>query len=73
LSFGYFGLVLPAVRIILTERDEILTEGIKASCRRAGKGGRVVAVLGLLHVNGVAQRMLTAAATESQETKEEES
>ncbi len=59
LSLGYLGLALSAVSVILTERDEILTTGIKAACRRAGEGGRVVAVLGLLHVNGVAKRMLT--------------
>lgn len=61
LSMGYLGLVLPVVSVILTERDEILTQGIQAACRRAGKGGRVVAVLGLLHVNGVAKRMMLTA------------
>lgn len=59
LSIGYLGLALPAVGVVLTERDEILTAGIQAACRRAGPGGRVVAVLGLLHVNGVAKQMLT--------------
>jgi pheromone shutdown protein TraB len=59
LFLGYLGLTLPAVGVILTERDEILTTGIQAACQRAGKGGRVVAVLGLLHVNGVAKRMLS--------------
>ncbi|KAG7348600.1 TraB family protein [Nitzschia inconspicua] len=49
---------IPVVKTILTERDEILTTGIQEACQRAGKGGRVVAVLGLLHVNGVANRML---------------
>lgn len=58
LSIGYLGLALPAVSIILMERDEILKTGIQAACRRAGEGGHVVAVLGLLHVNGVAKRML---------------
>jgi len=57
LASGYLGLALPAVGVILTERDEILTSGIQAACRRAGNGGRVVAVLGLLHVNGVAKHM----------------
>ena len=57
--FGSFvGIVLPAVKVVLTERDEILTSGIQAACQRAGDGGRVVAVLGFLHVNGIAQRML---------------
>ena len=59
LSLGYLGLTLPAVGVVLTERDEILTAGIQAACQRAGEGGRVVAVLGLLHVNGVAKRMLS--------------
>jgi len=59
LSLGYLGLTLPAVGVVLTERDEILTVGIQAACQRAGEGGRVVAVLGLLHVNGVAKRMLS--------------
>ncbi|KAG7369312.1 TraB family protein [Nitzschia inconspicua] len=49
---------IPVVKTILTERDEILATGIQEACQRAGKGGRVVAVLGLLHVNGVAKRML---------------
>lgn len=49
----------PVVKVILTERDAILTKGIRVACQRAGNGGRVVAVLGLLHVNGVAQRLLT--------------
>ena len=56
--FGYIALALPAVRVVLTERDAILTNGIQSACQRAGKNGRVVAVLGLLHVNGVAKRML---------------
>lgn len=59
IGLGYLGLALPAVGVILTERDEILTAGIKAACKRAGQGGQVVAVLGLLHVNGVAKRMLS--------------
>ncbi|CAJ1966862.1 unnamed protein product [Cylindrotheca closterium] len=54
----YLGFFLPAVKVILFERDQVLTNGIKASCKRAGKGGRVVAVLGFLHVNGVAKKML---------------
>lgn len=58
LTAQYLAVALPSVRVILTERDEILTEGIQAACQRAGDGGRVVAVLGMLHVNGVAKRML---------------
>lgn len=56
-STGFLALV-PVVKVILTERDEILANGIRSACRRAGKGGHVVAVLGLLHVNGVARRMI---------------
>jgi pheromone shutdown protein TraB len=56
-STGFLALV-PVVKVILTERDEALANGIQSACRRAGKGGRVVAILGLLHVNGVARRML---------------
>ncbi|KAL3918259.1 MAG: hypothetical protein SGILL_004321 [Bacillariaceae sp.] len=87
LSFGTL-LVIPVVKTILTERDEILTSNIQTACQRAGKNGKVVAVLvslqccmqfcctvfvyggahcifsacfqGLLHVNGVARRMLDA-------------
>jgi hypothetical protein len=58
LTLGHVTLALPAIRVILTERDEILTEGIREACVRAGPGGRVVAVLGLLHVNGIAKRMM---------------
>jgi hypothetical protein len=57
-------LVLPATRIVLRERDDLLAEWIRAACRHcmsisssASGDGRVVAVLGLLHVNGVAQRL----------------
>jgi pheromone shutdown protein TraB len=56
--------MIPVIKTILTERDEILTDGIKAACQRAGKDGRVVAVLGLLHVNGVARRMLVTTGDE---------
>ena len=64
LVLGYIMLALPATRVILCERDDQLTEGIRAACRVAASkkpsgGGRVVAVLGLLHVNGVAKQLLT--------------
>lgn len=72
LSLGYLGLALPAVSVILTERDEILTIGIQTACRRAGEGGHVVAILGLLHVNGVAKRMLCFPSTEHPEMEIEE-
>jgi hypothetical protein len=79
----HLGLVLPAARVVLWERDACLARGIRAACRRAaaeaaaasrwsradpppegagdeggGRRGRVVAVLGLLHVNGVAERLV---------------
>jgi hypothetical protein len=69
LSLSYILLVLPAVSVILAERDDILTSGIQAACREAAskqptketlRPGRVVAVLGLLHVNGVASRLLSS-------------
>jgi hypothetical protein len=44
LSSGALAAV-PVVKTILTERDEILTSGIRTACRRAGENGRVVAVL----------------------------
>jgi pheromone shutdown protein TraB len=55
---SFVGLTLPAVKVIITERDVVLTNGIQAACKQAGDGGRVVAVLGFLHVNGVAKRMI---------------
>jgi hypothetical protein len=55
---SFVGLTLPAVKVIITERDAVLTNGIQAACKQAGDGGRVVAVLGFLHVNGVAKRMI---------------
>lgn len=62
LAFGYLAVALPASRVILRERDDRLAQGIRDAChvatRKAPNGGRVVAVLGLLHVNGVAQRLL---------------
>jgi pheromone shutdown protein TraB len=79
-SLSYLLIALPAARVVLFERDEILTSGIRAACRLAAskhaqedrdgqqqqqqqqqqRPGRVVAVLGLLHVNGVAQRFLSS-------------
>jgi hypothetical protein len=65
-SAAYTFLAVPITQVILSERDDQLTEGIQAACRMAaakhkneeGTNGRVVAVLGLLHVNGVAKRLL---------------
>jgi hypothetical protein len=68
LFLGYKALVLPATRVILCERDDPLAFGIRTACEVAvaskkeigddTSNARVVAVLGLLHVNGVAQRLL---------------
>ncbi len=85
LAIGYISLALPAVRVILTERDDQLTESIVAACKIAstkqsrdvvegieeeevnedgikrakqGRAKRVVAVLGLLHVNGIAKKLI---------------
>ena len=52
--------------MIVSERDELLANGIEAACKEAVKKsrdnsnspGRVVAVLGMLHMNGVAARLL---------------
>lgn len=62
---AYAFLAVPVTQVILSERDDQLTRGIQAACRIAsvkqtknGNGGRVVAILGLLHVNGVAKRLL---------------
>jgi hypothetical protein len=76
LGLGYVGVALPAARVILAERDDILTNGIQAACRlsaakheKDGKRGRVVAVLGLLHINGVAKRMLSTVKDNSSKTQ----
>ena len=59
LVLAYLSVALPATRVVIRERDDVLTAGIRAACQQlAPPGGRVVAVLGLLHVNGVAQRLL---------------
>jgi len=64
LFLGYILLALPASRVILSERDHQLTKGIDDACKFAakknidGKGGRVVCVLGMLHVNGVAKKIM---------------
>ena len=68
---GYLTVTLPVTAVILRERDDQLVDGIREACRLAAKnhgpakessseqgGPRVVAVLGFLHVNGVAQRLL---------------
>ena len=71
IGVGYISLALPAVRVILSERDNQLVEAIEAACevaaeKQRGKRGseetdhraRVVVVLGLLHVNGVAKKLV---------------
>lgn len=77
LTTAYAVLMVPVTQVILAERDDQLTDGIRAACRIAnskhqaeGKKGRVVAVLGLLHVNGVTKRMM--AASETVQSKEVE-
>ena len=58
---GYIFVALPAVKVVLRERDAQLSDGIREACQIAAEkqdSGRVVAVLGLLHVNGVARRLL---------------
>jgi len=95
LALGYLSIALPAVQVILRNRDDHLTQGIRQACmvaaaaatttnsrssrRRRGREydddnddhtqnhsqqqprpGRVVAVLGLLHVNGIGDRLQTA-------------
>mmetsp|Transcript_7986 Transcript_7986/g.10148 ORF Transcript_7986/g.10148 Transcript_7986/m.10148 type:complete len:504 (-) Transcript_7986:102-1613(-) len=70
---GYITIALPAAKLILGERDDKLANGISVACKVASekyksddgedaastKNARVVAVLGLLHVNGVAKKLLT--------------
>jgi hypothetical protein len=64
LFIGFMFVALPTSKVILSERDDQLTKGIEDACRFAaeknttGEGGRVVCVLGLLHVNGVARQIL---------------
>jgi hypothetical protein len=64
LLLGYVALALPAIRVILCERDDQLADGIRAACKSAvgdnnnKENATVIAVLGLLHVNGVAKRLL---------------
>ena len=74
LLIGYVFLALPLVRVIIHERDDQLARGVAAACQQVrtntehkNKKGqeefdtidkRVVAVLGLLHVNGVTERLL---------------
>ena len=74
LLVGYVTLALPAVRVILTERDVQLTEAVVSACkvatekhycnedneddRSTKRTRRVVAILGLLHVNGIAKKLI---------------
>jgi len=59
---GYLAVLLPMVQLILSERDNQLARGVDAACKIAAEkdknGGRVVAVMGLLHLNGVAKELL---------------
>lgn len=56
-----FALSLATVRErpLLGERDPILANNLLNSCREVG-GGTVVAVLGMAHLNGVAERLKAA-------------
>ena len=75
LALGYVSVVLPAVRVVLRERDDVMTRGIQSACRLATQGVaandtsdhcRVVAVVGLLHVNGIAERLMQQQQKEQQ-------
>ena len=75
IGLNFLSVALPATRIILSERDEQLTAGIRAACQLASSSnaattskGRVVAVLGFLHVNGVAQRLSSSTAVSVEES-----
>mmetsp|Transcript_30605 Transcript_30605/g.29515 ORF Transcript_30605/g.29515 Transcript_30605/m.29515 type:complete len:435 (-) Transcript_30605:100-1404(-) len=70
----YILIALPAAKLVLIERDEPLAKGIQVACQLAAEkslqnndenemtnlntNNRVVAVVGLLHVNGVVKRLL---------------
>ena len=73
LILGYIFLAIPVGKVIIHERDDQLAKGIAAACNEIAINqcnnddgnhdntrakGRVVAVLGLLHVNGVTKRLL---------------
>jgi hypothetical protein len=62
-------IVLPLVQVVIYERDDQIASGIAATCQLLRQRPnliskndeykpRVVAVLGLLHVNGVAKRLI---------------
>lgn len=67
---GYTILALPASKVIIYERDVCLAEEIEKACYNIGgpssssssqeqqKSSNIVAILGLLHVNGVAKQLL---------------
>lgn len=64
LFLGYIIVALPTVKVILTERDEQLAKGIDDACARVAERyedshriGRVVCVVGFLHVNGILKRI----------------
>ena len=72
IGLNYLLVALPATRIILSERDDQLAAGIQAACQLASSSlplsssyspGRVVAVLGFFHVNGVARRLSSSTVT----------
>ncbi len=64
LFLGYIIVALPTVKVILTERDEQIAKGIDDACTRVAERyedshriGRVVCVVGFLHVNGILKRI----------------
>ena len=65
LFLGYIIVALPTVKVILTERDDHLAKGIDDACKRVAERysedthriGRVVCVVGFLHVNGILKRI----------------
>jgi|AntRauTorckE5430_2_1112549.scaffolds.fasta_scaffold00332_1 hypothetical protein len=69
---GYTVLALPFSKVIIHERDVYLAEEIRKACGSIldSSGGlresRIVAVLGLLHVNGVAKQLLDSGAISMQ-------
>jgi hypothetical protein len=69
---GYTVLAFPFSKVIIHERDVYLAEEIRKACGSIldSSGGlresRIVAVLGLLHVNGVAKQLLDSGAISMQ-------
>lgn len=64
LAMAYILLALPTAHVVLAERDEFLARGIQKACEIAvlepHKEKRVVAVIGMMHVNNVARHLVQA-------------